>query len=72
MEFLDDGSLTYTIHGRETNEVMLLTFRTADGDTIVSNQESSPREERSPYTFTADGKLMLLYGSTLFTHRRAP
>lgn len=70
LEFLDDGSLTYTTHGLEKNQVMLLRFRT-EGETIVSDQESSPHEERTPYSFTDDGKLMLLYGAELSTYVRA-
>jgi hypothetical protein len=70
LEFLDDGSLTYTIHGSDKNQVMLRRFRT-DGETIVSDQESSPREERTPYSFTDDGKLMLLHGADLSTYVRA-
>jgi len=70
LEFLDDGSLTYTIHGRKQNQVTLLRFRT-EGETIVSDQESLPREERTPYFFTDDGKLTLLFSGKLATYARA-
>ena len=70
MEFLDDGSLTYTIHGKSSNQIMFLTYRT-EGDVIVSNQPSKPKEERTHYMFSADGKLMLLYGSQFATFSRA-
>jgi hypothetical protein len=69
-EFLDDGSLTYTVHGRAKDEVMLLRFHT-DGENIVTDQASAPREERTPYSFSADGKLLLLRDGQLFAYVRS-
>ena len=70
LEFLDDGSLTYTLHGGEKNQVMLLQFYT-DGENIITDQPSSPREERTPYSFSADGALLLLRDGQLFTYVRS-
>lgn len=69
MEFLDDGSLTYIVEERETNQVALLTFRTEDG-ILISDQPSAPREERIPYSFADDGRLMLLHEGGLTTFAR--
>ncbi|MFI5387600.1 MAG: hypothetical protein ACHQ50_15945 [Fimbriimonadales bacterium] len=69
MEFLPDGSLTYSILGKVSDEVMLLTFQTENG-VIVSDQPSAARQERSPYTFTEDGKLMLAYDGILTVYSR--
>jgi hypothetical protein len=58
MQFSADGNLTYTLHTENENRVMLLTYR-VDGETIVSNQPSNPRQERTRFTITPDGKLVL-------------
>jgi hypothetical protein len=70
LEFLSDGSLTYKVVGREKDQVMLLTFRTERGH-IVSDQPSAPHAERTPYSFTDDGKLLLAFGGELLTYVRA-
>jgi hypothetical protein len=69
LDFLDDGSLTYTIHAKGKDEVMLLKFRTESG-VIVSDQESEPREERTPYEFSEEGNLLLIHDGKLTSYRR--
>ena len=41
----DDGRLLYSIRDGDKWQIMRLTYR-IEGDTIVSNQPSAPREER--------------------------
>jgi len=61
LEFEDDGQLTYTLHAKESEQKMFLTFR-VDGETLVTDQPSSPREERTAYSIGADGRLTLWFG----------
>ena len=58
MVFEADGRLTYITHESAKDLLMLLTWRT-EGDTIVSNQPSHPREDRTPYHFLDDRTVVL-------------
>lgn len=58
MEFQPDGNLRYAIVEGDREQVMLLTWRT-EGDVIITDQTSQPREERTRYAFAPDGKLRL-------------
>jgi len=58
MEFSEDGRLTYSIDQQESVEIMNLTYR-VDGDELVTDQASSPREHRSRFWFEDDGLLVL-------------
>ena len=60
MEFLSDGRLFYTVHGDGNERVMLLTYA-IKGDTIVTDQPSSPGKESTPFRMTPEGKLVLIY-----------
>lgn len=60
MELRADGSLTYLISEAGKKQVMLLRFR-IDGDHIVTTQPSAPREERTRFSITDDGLLVLQY-----------
>ena len=62
LEFTKDGRLLYTIHSPGKEEVILLTYFVQD-DVIVTNQPSSPREERTRYLLESDDRLVLFYGS---------
>jgi hypothetical protein len=70
MEFSADGNLTYTLHAEKENRVMLLTYRVDDGS-IISNQPSHPRKERTQFTITPDGKLVLTNNGVLTRYIRA-
>jgi hypothetical protein len=59
--FQEDGSLIYTILGETSDQVLDLSYL-VDGDVIVTNQRSRPREERTQFCFAADGSLLLNYG----------
>ena len=58
MAFHPDGRLTYSIHLKEKVQIMKLVFRIS-GDTILSNQPSHPKEERTRFAFEDDGTLRL-------------
>ena len=61
LDFEDDGQLTYTVHAKDRDQKMFLTFR-VEGKTLVTDQPSSPREERTAYSIGPDGKLTLWFG----------
>ncbi len=61
LEFEEDGQLTYTVHAEGKDQKMFLTFR-VEGGTLITDQPSSPREERTAYSIGADGKLILWFG----------
>jgi hypothetical protein len=61
MEFDRAGHLTYTIHGQDKDEKMLLTYR-VDGSAVITDQPSSPREEETAFEVTKEGKLVLDWG----------
>lgn len=70
MEFREDGSLTYKIITDEgKHQVMFLTF-IVEGDMIVTNQPSHPREDRTRFAFAGDDELRLTQGSTTVVYRR--
>jgi len=58
MEFRPDGSLDYEIDLGNKRQIMKLTYR-VESDFIVSNQPSSPREDRTRFALLPDGRLEL-------------
>jgi len=58
MTFHPDGRLIYSIYLKDRIQIMKLTFRVS-GDTIISDQPSHPKEERSRFSFEDDGVLVL-------------
>ena len=54
----EDGRLTHVIHAPEKDMIMLLTWRT-EAETIITNQPSAPREEKTSYTLLDDRTLLL-------------
>lgn len=69
LDFQPNGDLTYTVHGERSDQVMLLTYKLV-GDTLVTNQPSAPREERTPIRLTAGGKLIVLNGKREYAYTR--
>ena len=61
LEFRVDGQLVYTENVGKNREISLLTYRVEEG-IIVTDQPSAPREDRTPFELTNDGKLILDYG----------
>ncbi len=70
MVFGDGGELTYTIHTPTKRQIMLMRYR-VDGDVIMSQQPSAPREERTRFSIADDGILTLEFGGTPYRFRRA-
>jgi hypothetical protein len=61
LEFDEEGQLTYTAHARGKDQTIFLTFRVEDGS-LVTNQPSSPRQERTAFSIGPDGKLTRWFG----------
>ena len=59
--FGSDGKLTYIMHGEKKDEIMALTYR-VEGQVIITDQPSAPREERTTFMLTPEGKLVLEFG----------
>ena len=64
-----DGTMDYTTIEYDKRQIMKLTYR-IDGDEIVSNQPSAPREERTKFWFEND-QLVLMFGGERTSYRRA-
>jgi len=71
LEFGHDGKLLYTVHGRDTDQVSVLTYKVEDGGWLVTDQPSAPKLERTRTTITDDGKLQLEFGGTPTRYIRA-
>jgi hypothetical protein len=69
LRFGSDGSLLYTVHQAEKDQVMRLTFRLESGF-IVTDQPSHPQPERTAYELTSDGKLVLTFGGRRVSYTR--
>jgi len=61
MCFDANGSLRYMIRAGDQDQIMLLRYR-VEGDELVTDQPSAPREDRTQFSFTWDGRLVLNYG----------
>ena len=69
LKFGCDGSLLYTVHHAEKDQVMRLTFRLESGF-IVTDQRSHPHPERTGYELTSDGRLVLTFGDQRVSYTR--
>jgi hypothetical protein len=70
MSFTEDGFLVYSIHSGSVDQEILLRYRT-EGGILITDQPSAPREERTTYEITQDGRLELQHGDTHSTYIRA-
>lgn len=69
LDFREDGSLIYSTLEGGRIQTMFLTYRVA-GDELVTDQPSAPREERTQFRITQDGRLVLTFGGVRGTFRR--
>lgn len=58
--FSENGHCTYTIHEAGKDQLIYLTYRVEESH-LVTHQPTAPREERTPFFFTSDGRLALIY-----------
>jgi hypothetical protein len=64
LTFGPDGDLTYAVQSSDGLQMMLLTYR-VEGDNLVTNQPSAPREERTPWAIDGAGRLTLTFGGVV-------
>jgi hypothetical protein len=63
MEFRRDGSLLYTIAAGDRDQMMRLTYH-VEGDTLIADQRSGLRQERTKFTLLGADTLVLDYGGS--------
>jgi hypothetical protein len=66
--FEADGHLRYSVEA-ETVQHILLTWRIA-GDALVTDQPSSPRQERTRFRFITSSRLLLERQGESYTYER--
>lgn len=60
LEFDDHRNLRYVVKGRETDQIILMTYE-VQGDEILSDQPSHRSPQRSKYVLGADGSLTIYF-----------
>jgi hypothetical protein len=58
LEFRNDGSLVYVVESDSKDQIIFLRFRIG-GEDLITDQPSAPKEERTRFGFTEDGRLFL-------------
>lgn len=70
MTFTEDGKLVYVIRQKDSKQIMNLMYR-VEGQRLITDQPSSPKEERTKFSFDADGNLLLEYAESKAWFTRA-
>lgn len=60
MEFTKDGRLVYATGRKDGTHISNLVYKVS-GDILITDQPSSPREERTKFWFDSEGNLVLEY-----------
>jgi hypothetical protein len=60
LEFQENGGLTYTIRGPAKDQIIKLRYK-IEGSTLVTDQPSAPRVERTAFSISDDGVLTLAF-----------
>lgn len=68
MDIQPNGNLIYAIRQGDKLQIMKMVYR-VEGDELVTNQPSAPREERTRFEIT-DGVLALAFGGARSWFRR--
>jgi hypothetical protein len=68
-DFRDDGRLYYSVLSGQRWQIMKLRYR-IEGDTLVTDQPSHPREERSRFALAPDGTLTIEFAGNKSAFRR--
>lgn len=69
LEFRKDGMLIYAIRGWNKDQIIKLRYE-IDGATIVTDQPSAPRVERTKFSLSDDGILTLEFNAIAYRFRR--
>jgi hypothetical protein len=60
LDFSSNGTLVYAARTGSKREYIFLTW-SVEGDVLVTDQPSTPKQERTKFNVDPDGKLSLLY-----------
>jgi hypothetical protein len=71
IQFCSDGRLLYSTLEGDRWQIIRLTWR-VEGDMIISDQPSAPREERTFYELSPDGTLTLTNDGKQTRYRKGP
>jgi hypothetical protein len=63
LEFDGIGGLQYTIRGRDKDQIIKLRY-SIEGSTLITDQPSVPRVERTQFTFLDENVLVLTFNGT--------
>jgi|GEM_PF-2143560 len=69
MTFTKDGNLIYEIHDGDRLQRLNMIYRTS-GDTLIINQRSSPREEKTKFRLESNKTLFLEFEETRTIFKR--
>ena len=69
LAFQENGKLIYTIRGETKDQIIFMQYK-VEGDTIVTDQPSAPRVERTAYSLSPEGILTLEFGGVAYRFRR--
>jgi len=68
-EFQESGGLIYTIRGPAKDQIIKLRYK-MEGSTLVTDQASAPRVERTAFSISEDGVLTLEFGGVRYQFTR--
>jgi hypothetical protein len=71
LEFDESGGLSYTIRGDDKDEIIILRYQ-VEGSALITDQPSAPKVERTQFSFTPDGVLVLAFGGVPSRFVRTP
>ena len=71
VDFTENGDLVYTIHSATKIQIIKLRYD-IQGLTIVTDQPSVPRIERTSFSLSKDGVLTLEFDGVPYRFRRQP
>ena len=71
LEFDGSGALRYSIREQDKTQIINLRYR-VEGSTIVTDQPSAPRVERTQFSIAEDGVLTLAFDGVPYRFVRAP
>jgi hypothetical protein len=70
LEFDESGGLRYTIREHDRRQIINLRYR-IEGSTILTDQPSAPKVERTQFSLADNGTLTLAFGGVPYRFVRA-
>ena len=69
LEFQENGGLIYTIRSSTKDQIIKLRYK-IEGSTLITDQPSAPRVERTAFSLSDDGILTLAFGGVPYRFTR--